>query len=134
MDDKDLDSITHIINWVIDKKKKGAPIINPYSYLDNFSNYISGDYEWNCNAYEDIISVDTDGTIIQCSYSVEGSSEQLEKMPYKIEDVTSSDITQLRYIAKENQKHCTNRCYSPAYYCTNYYKKHLLELMQYYLM
>ncbi len=133
LDREDFEDLRELTNWIIEKKNNGCSILNPYAYLKDLPKFVFGDNRWDCGACRDILSIDVDGTIIQCSYFLQDVAEPLMPICGHIGDLTVHRIKEYRAIVDHNLKYCNPKCYSPAYFCTVYYRKHLLKLLQYYL-
>lgn len=133
LDSKDAECLKELIVWIIEKKQEGYPIVNPYSYLRGFAKFAIGDYSWNCHGSRDILSIDIDGRLIYCSYLCQEVIKQFGQTSLGVDNLTLSSIKEYRAIVREDFKYCNTRCYSPAYFCTAYYRNHLLRLLTYYL-
>lgn len=130
---EDFPYLEDLMAWVIEKKKEGYLILNPYSYLEGFPKFVLGNNRWDCNACRDILSIDTDGKVLQCSYFLHEVPEPLKDMSLYIGDLTLQGIKECRATALHNLRYCNAACYSPAYFCTAYYRNHLFELLKLYL-
>lgn len=133
LDSEDAEYIRELITWVIEKKKQGYLILNPYSYLENFPEFVLGNHKWDCGAFRDILSIDVDGMIMQCSYFLQDIPEPFKPISGRIEDLTFRRIREYRAIVQHNLRYCNTKCYSPVYFCTSYYRTNMLEVLKYYL-
>jgi MoaA/NifB/PqqE/SkfB family radical SAM enzyme len=130
---EDYEDTSKLIDWVIQKKRAGYPIINPYPYLKTFPNFILGDTFWDCGANRDILSIDVDGSVLQCSYFLNEVPQPFEPMRFRVENLTRAHLKAIRRISERNLSHCNSQCYSPAYFCTAYYRRHPIDVLRYYL-
>ncbi len=64
----DKGQILELIGWLRQRRKDGWIIMNPDSYLNHLPEHLCGEGSWNCAANKSILTVDTTGEIIQCSY------------------------------------------------------------------
>ena len=134
LDAEDAEYVKALMTWISEKKRQGYPILNPYTYLDGFSKFVQEGTKWGCGAFRDILSIDVDGKISQCSYFLQEVPEPLRCASMQVEDLSLSQIKEYRRkVVEHNLEYCENKCYSPAYYCTAYYRKHIFELLKYYL-
>lgn len=133
LDTEDAEYIKELVTWVIEKKRQGYLILNPYSYLEDLPKFILGNKKWDCGAFRDILSIDVDGKIIQCSYFLQEVPEPYKPLSGQIEALTFDHIMKCRTTVKKNLEYCNTKCYSPAFFCTAYYRSHLFELLKYYL-
>jgi len=133
LDREDAEYVRELITWIIEKKTKGYLILNPCSYLENFLDFVLGNNRWDCGAFRDILSIDIDGKITQCSYFLQEIPEPFKPISARIEDLNHHRIKESRAIVQQNLRYCNTKCYSPVYFCTSYYHSHILELLKYYL-
>lgn len=129
----DYDDVKALVTWVIEKKRQGYPILNPYSYLEGYSEFVKGNHGWDCGAMRDILSVDNDGSLMQCSYFLKQVPEPFQPIKLRIQDLTWTHIEESMPTVRDNLTHCNTHCYSPAYFCTAYYRNHFWELLKQYL-
>ncbi|MDO8683869.1 MAG: radical SAM protein [Armatimonadota bacterium] len=125
-------AVSELVKWVIDKKRAGYPIVNPYPYLEAFPDFVRQGGSWDCGANRDILSIDVDGAVLQCSYFLKEVPQPFERIPLRVEDLSPQRLAEARVISKLNLAHCNSHCYSPAYYCTDYYRRHPLEVLRHY--
>jgi MoaA/NifB/PqqE/SkfB family radical SAM enzyme len=130
---EDYNAVKELIAWVTEKKRQGYPILNPYSYLEGYSEFVQGNHGWDCGAMRDILSIDYDGSLMQCSYFLKQVPEPFKPIGLRIQDLTWTRIKQSMPTVRDNLTHCNTRCYSPAYFCTAYYRDHRWELLKQYL-
>lgn len=130
---EDVAQIEKLVAWVIEKKKRGYLILNPYSYLEDFPKFVLGNNKWECDACRDILSVDVDGKVLQCSYSLQEMPEPFKNISLQTRDLTFQRLEECRTATQYNLVYCNKGCYSPAYYCTAYYRTHLFKLLKLYL-
>jgi len=133
LDREDGEYLRSLIKWVIEKKKQGYLILNPYSYLEGFPKFVLDHNRWGCDACRDILSIDVDGRVLQCSYSPQEASEPFNDISFHIGDLNFQRIKECRTATLRNLTYCNPVCYSPAYFCTGYYRRHFLEILKYYL-
>ena len=133
LDNEDAERVRELVIWIAEKKKHGYLILNPHSYLENFPEFVLGNNRWDCGACRDILSIDIDGKVIQCSYFLQDVPEPFKPISARIEDLTFHRIKEYRAIVQQNLRYCNAKCYSPVYFCTVYYRTHILELLKYYL-
>ncbi|MBI4453954.1 radical SAM protein [Candidatus Woesearchaeota archaeon] len=115
----ELDDLNTAISLIIQKKRTGVPVVNPYSYFSDAINYFSGRVNWNCDIGRYFIQVATNGMVYKCS---------------KLRDVTNVRFldADLDYFKndfldrKELLQQCMPSCYSACAYTTSHIRQHPL--------
>ena len=132
---ENIPAIEELTEWILAKKRQGAPIAVPDSYLKNFPLFLAGGYTWDCGAQRDILFVEWDGSLLTCSYFI----KQAPPSPYvqlamSYEGLESDHWKRVSPLVHSTLEHCNVHCYTSAYYCTSYYRRHRLEALRMYLM
>lgn len=144
-----------IISWVKERKKEGWTIMNPSFYLDHLVEYLRGTNTWHCSANNFVLTINVDGSLMQCSYEPpEGLHLPLEPLEvnlldtefyrcffrahardhrsthrFHVADLDRLLLRSLSRITKRNQREsgCTHHCFSQAYTCTTGYGSSMSE-------
>jgi MoaA/NifB/PqqE/SkfB family radical SAM enzyme len=130
---EDHEAVQSLLAWVSQKKKDGYLIFSPDAYLTGFSEFVLGNHRWDCGAMRDILSIDADGSLMQCSYFLPEVPPPFAPLKMSIQDLTWPQIERGRQLVEQNLQHCNSRCYSPAYFCTAFYRNHRWKLLKQYL-
>lgn len=102
--------LSDIIDKIIELKKAGAPIMDPYSYFEGMKKYINGDTKWRCCAGKYFFSVDSDGAVQLCA--------GLKPFPENILDIDKDYFKKNKKLIDEALKKCLSLCYSNCSFTT----------------
>ncbi|MFC1756607.1 radical SAM protein [Patescibacteria group bacterium] len=110
-----------VVNEIIELKRKGAQIMDPYSYFKGMKGFVYGDLEWNCMAGKYSFSVDYDGSIQLCT----------GLKPYRMNVLAmGKDFFKKRKLEiEETKRWCTKLCYSTCHNTTAYMIDHPIEAL-----
>lgn len=134
LDSKDIPEIRRLTSWALRLKRQGRPIIVPDGYLADFEKFLVGGHRWDCGAQRDILFVDWDGTLLTCSYF----TKQKPPAPLVQLDMTYCDLTPKHWqtvkpVVGQTLEQCNSRCFTSAYWCTAYYRRHPVNALLSYL-
>lgn len=130
----DVPEIRRLTAWVLRKKREGYPIIIPDGYLEDFNKFLAGGHRWDCGAQRDILFVDWDGSLLMCSYFVKQDPPSPFiplRMTYK--DLTRDHWQKTRPLVEQTLSSCNTQCFTSAYWCTSWYRRHPLEALRNYI-
>src|SRR3989344_853863 len=127
---EDIPEIERLMAWTARKKKEGHPILVSYEYMRDFGKFLAGGHRWDCGAQRDILFVEWDGSLSNCSFFIKKETPK----PFIPLDMTFEDLgpghwQKVKPIVDHNLSHCNERCYTSAYHITAYYRHHPWEAL-----
>jgi MoaA/NifB/PqqE/SkfB family radical SAM enzyme len=93
--------VVELIDWILDKKKKGYKVVNQTERIEQMKDFVQGKLEpWGCRAGQSTLIIRTDGTLAPCfpMYSAVYDWGTAGKPKF--------DSGQLRAMKKECELHC----------------------------
>jgi MoaA/NifB/PqqE/SkfB family radical SAM enzyme len=123
LEDKQL--LDEIINFIVNKKRQGYPIIDPEDYFTNVYKYLKGEKFWNCNYPTKYgwVNVSPDGRVRSCT-------KKMDELEFNYGDLDSIKISELRKVLAEKTAVCNAHCYSNCAYDSYFYTHHKFQMFK----
>jgi MoaA/NifB/PqqE/SkfB family radical SAM enzyme len=114
-----------IVDYIIDKKKRGYPIIDPDSYFENIFRFLDREKFWDCNypTRYGWVNVTPNGKIRTCT-------KKMDELDINFEDLDIYKLKDLRAVLKEKVQECNIDCYSNCAYDSYFYTHHKLKMLK----
>ncbi|MCC6696941.1 MAG: radical SAM protein [Candidatus Hydrogenedentes bacterium] len=114
-----------IVDYILEKKRSGYPIIDPDSYFTGVFRFLRGERFWDCNypTRYGWINVTSTGRVRSCT-------KAMDELDYRFVDLDRGKIAELRRIYKEKVSACNVHCYSNCAYDSYYYTHHKGEMLK----
>jgi MoaA/NifB/PqqE/SkfB family radical SAM enzyme len=120
-DEKSRKKLISVIDQIIQLKKQGVQIMDPYSYFENMKKIAYNDYKWNCMAGKYSFSVDYDGSVQLCT----------GMKPYnaKVHEITKDFFSKRGKDIEKTKDWCTKLCYSTCHNTTAHMIDHPIKTL-----
>ena len=117
------EKIKQTLKFLIERKKKGALIINADSYFENALRFVDKPIRWECDIGTYMIQVATNGEIFHCSKYMKLTTG------VKFLDIDKDYFRRLQHGSEELLAKCNDKCFSACAYNTSYFRRNPLELL-----
>ncbi len=110
-----------VINQIIELKKSGVQIMDPYSYYEGMKKFVYHKSRWNCMAGKYSFSVDCDGSVQLCA----------GMKPYKMHvlDIDKDFFKKRKNEVEKTKRWCSKLCYSSCHNTTAYMIDHPIRAL-----
>lgn len=115
--------LEYIIDYILEKKHAGYPIVDPDSYFQNIFRFLRRERFWDCNypSRNGWINIAPDGRIRSCN-------KKMDALQFRFLDLDREAIGLLRQEMKQGLNQCNLDCYSNCAYDYSYYARNKLGL------
>ncbi|MEN6385820.1 MAG: radical SAM protein [Phycisphaerales bacterium] len=123
LEDKQL--LDEIIDYIVNKKRQGYPIIDPEEYFKNVYKYLRGEKFWNCNYPTKYgwVNISPDGRIRSCT-------KKMDELDLRYDELDINMIKNLREVLAQKTAVCNVHCYSNCAYDSFYYTHHKFQMLK----
>jgi MoaA/NifB/PqqE/SkfB family radical SAM enzyme len=114
--------IESIVDYLLEKKRAGYPIIDPDAYFKGVFRYLRGERFWNCNYPTGYgwINVAPGGKIRSCT-------KKMDELAIDFLELDRPLVRRLRECMRNDLEECNAKCYSNCAYDSSYYVRHKLQ-------
>ncbi len=122
--EEDHQIVDRAVDYVLRKKDEGYVTTEPAEYYQTMKNYIRAvPGVWKCDAGKYHLTVDSDGTLMQCALLLDG-------LGLNILDLDKNYFSDIESKVKSNLTQCNDRCLAAAYFCAQHYRKNPLSIFK----
>jgi MoaA/NifB/PqqE/SkfB family radical SAM enzyme len=113
---RDHDKLNEIIDFILQKKRAGYPIIDPDAYFKNIFRYLRRERFWDCNypTRYGWINIAPNGSLRSCT-------KKMDELGTTFLELDNAKIKILRERFRKNINACNPDCYSNCAYDSSYY-------------
>lgn len=117
--------LKEIIEYILDKKRKGYPVIDPESYYLNIFRFLKREKFWECNypTRYGWINVTPNGKIRSCT-------KKMDEMDFDFLELNTNKIIELKKQLRKNVMSCNINCYSNCAYDSYFYTHHKVKMLE----
>lgn len=125
--DKTADDILLVddcVNVILKKKAAGCITSEPKEFYNSMRKHVRGqDGEWKCDAGKYHLTINNDGTIMQCAVL-------LDMLPMHVSELDKSYFERIESAVTKNLAICNESCLAAAYFTAQHYRTHPLSIFQ----
>jgi len=117
--------LKEIVDYIVQKKRQGYPIIDPEAYFTSIFRYIRHEKFWDCNypTRYGWMNVAPDGRVRSCT-------KKMDELDYHFLDLKSDSLIKLRKILAGNVQDCNVYCYSNCAFDSYFYTHHKVAFLK----
>lgn len=120
-DEASKQTLFNTIDEIIELKKQGSNIMDPFEYFSGMKDYVNGKKDWGCMAGRYSFSVDSDGTVQLCA--------GLQPYPISVMDIDKDFFKHKKDEIKSIVNNCMKKCYSNCHKTTAYVIEHPIQAL-----
>lgn len=120
----DIGLVDKAVETILKWKEGGCVTTEPSAFYRAMKKYVRGESKiWACDAGKNHITIDSDGTVMQCAVLLDG-------LGITVFDLDQGYFEKTRTIVKKNLAVCNDDCLAAAYFCAQHYRKHPLSIFR----
>lgn len=120
----DIRLVDEAVNIILEKKAAGYVMSEPNEFYDAMRKYVRGQHSlWKCDAGKYHLTVNNDGTIMQCAVLV-------DMLPMHVSELDERYFERIESEVSKKLAMCNDNCLAAAYFCSQHYRKHPLSFFE----
>ena len=118
------EKIKKTLQFLLDRKRAGAPIVNADSYFEDALRFVDGPVRWPCDVGTYMVQVATNGEVFKCSKYMKLTTG------IKFLEIDRDYFRNGEHGSEELLSKCNDKCFSACGYNTSYFRRNPFQFLR----